>query len=299
MSVRDLRRRTLPLTVCLAVGLLIVAVLALGALRPTTGPAPAGEAAAPAAAPMADGPVSFNIATFNILSSWHTRPGRGEAWMAPGPMRAHLAAEAIRLYDLGVVGLQEVDMDQIGVLAAELPNYAFWAGSSEGHAGVNTNLAWDTRRFTKTADGLLWVEFLSQRRANPYVRLRDNATGRQFWVMDVHNTPKRGGDPRLTEERKRQVAAEVTRIRTLQGTGLPVFLVGDLNDKDYTYCQFVTKTQLRSVLGYPGGCELPRGSHIEWIFGTKTTWSNYKYDRAAMLTRITDHPIMAATATLQ
>lgn len=265
----------------------------------TTGAVTTGAVSTGAATVDAAAKVSFRIGTFNILSSWHTRVGRGEAHMAPGPMRAHLAAEAIRAYAAPVVGFQEIDMDQIGVLDAEMPDYNFYPGSSLGASGVMNNIAWDTRRFQRIAGGYLRLEFLGQMRAVPWIRLKDRPTGRQFWVMNVHNSPNRGGSQTYEAERRRQLAAEIAKLQELHKTGYPVFLTGDLNDKQYTYCQIVTKTALRAPQGGNGSCTLPPNSHIEWIFGARADWSNFKYDRGPLVRRVTDHPVMFATATLR
>lgn len=246
-------------------------------------------------------PVTFRVGTFNVLGSWHTRAGNAASYDAPGPMRAHLAAEAVRIYKPGVVGFQEAEPDQVPVMAAELPHYDFWPGLRYDWEGVRNNVAWDNRRFSLDAANYITISFLGQRRFLPHVRLRDKATGRLFWVMNAHNTPKRGSDSWGFEERKAQLDAEITQLRKLEATGLPVVFVGDLNDRTYTYCQIVSRTTLRAVQGYPGGCTLPANTHIDWIFGsaTKIEWSDYKYDRGALVGEVTDHHVAWATATLR
>lgn len=246
-------------------------------------------------------PITFRIGSFNILGSWHTRSGHGASYEAPGPMRAHLAAEAIRIYQPGVVGFQEAEPDQVPVMAAELPQYDFWPGLRQGWEGVRNNIAWDNRRFTMVAAGHTEITFLGQRRFLPHLRLQDKATGRLFWVMNAHNTPKRGSDSWGFDERKAQLDKEIAQLRKLEATGLPVFFVGDLNDRTYTYCQIVSRTTLRAPQGYPGGCTLPQNTHIDWLFGSasKVGWSDYKYDRGALLRQVSDHHVTWATATLR
>ena len=60
----------------------------------------------------------------------------------------------------------------------------------------------------------------------------------------------------------------------------------------------MTKTRVHAPQGYPGGCTLRAGAHIEWIFGSRTAWSGFKYDRGPLSSRVTDHHVMFATATL-
>lgn len=248
----------------------------------------------------ADVPVQVRIGTFNILSSWHTRVGRGEAWMAPGPMRAHLAAEAVRLYDADVVGFQELDADQMGPMPTALPDYAFYPGNSLGAKGVNNTIGWNKTKFDRVSGGYFTVVFLGEDRHVPFVKLRHKATGQEFWVLNTHNTPKRGGDPRLTKEREKQVAQEIAKVKQLQKDGLPVLMTGDLNDKDWTYCQIVTQTSLRPAQGFPGGCKLPNPSRIDWVFGSRVSWQpGATFDRGPLVSRVTDHHVMFATATLR
>lgn len=280
-----------------ALALVLLAGLGVTSAGPTsaTGPAESAKAAVT--------PISFRIGSFNILGSWHTRAGHAVSYEAPGPMRAHLAAEAIRIYAPGVVGFQEAEPDQVPVMAAELPQYDFWPGLDFGWEGVRNNIAWDNRRFTLVAHNKIVITFLGQTRYLPYIRLQDKATGRQFWVMNAHNTPKRGSDSWGFEERKAQLDAEIAKLRELEATGLPVFFVGDLNDRIYTYCQVVSRTTLRAPQGYyppPNDCDLPPNTHIDWIFGSagKVGWSDYKYDRGALVAQVTDHHVTWATATL-
>lgn len=250
--------------------------------------------------------ISFRIGSFNVLGSWHTRPGRGAANYAPGPLRSHWAAEAVRLYRPGVVGLQEIEYDQISVLAAELPDYSFYPGKSLGDSGVRNNIMWANSRFAKTGQGYIVLPFLGLRRSIHYVKLKDRASGREFWVMNVHNSPNRGGSQTNEDERRSQVRTEVAKLRELgrdvdaAGRPLPVFLVGDMNDKAWTYCYVVDNTDLEASQGRrtPGSCTLPPNSHIEWIFGSRSTFTNYKYDRGPLLQRISDHHITFATAKL-
>lgn len=248
--------------------------------------------------------ISFRIGSFNVLGSWHSRPGRGAANYAPGPLRSHWAAEAVRAYRPGVVGLQEIEYDQISVLAAELPDYSFYPGKSLGDSGVRNNIMWENGRFTKTDQGYIVLPFLGLRRSIHYVKLRDRPSGREFWVMNVHNSPNRGGSQTNEAERRSQVRTEVAKLRELgrdvdaAGRRLPVFLVGDMNDKAWTYCYVVSNTDLEAAQGRTGSCTMPPNNHIEWIFGSRSTFTNYKYDRGPLLQRISDHHITFATAKL-
>lgn len=297
LAVRTNGPRNLRRAVVGALALALLAGVGVTSAGPTSATGP-GESAKAAVAPL-----SFRIGSFNILGSWHTRAGNGVSYEAPGPMRAHLAAEAIRLYAPGVVGFQEAEPDQVPIMAAELPDYDFWPGLELDWEGVRNNIAYDNRRFTRTAQGTIPITFLGQRRQLPFIRLQDRATGRQFWVMNAHNTPKRGSDSWGFEERKAQLDAEITQLGKMQATGLPVFFVGDLNDRIYTYCQIVRRTTLRAPQGYyppPNDCDLPPNTHIDWIFGSasQVAWSDYKYDRGALVAQVTDHHVTWATATL-
>ena len=244
-------------------------------------------------------PMTFRVGTFNVLGSWHTRPGRDAHEFGPGPMRAHWAAEVTRIYAPGVMGLNEIEPDQISVMAAELPQYSFYPGTSLGDPGVRNSVMWDNRRFTRTGQGYFSEPFVDVVRYNIYVRLRDNTTGRQFWVLNVHNSPNRGGSQTFEAQRRRQLRDEVVKVNQLDDSNLPVLLIGDMNDRDYTHCYIVSHSNMRPVQGGGNSCSLPPNSHIEWIFGSRRiTWSDFKYDRGPLVAKTSDHHIMLATATI-
>ncbi|MGZ4437542.1 MAG: endonuclease/exonuclease/phosphatase family protein [Nocardioidaceae bacterium] len=237
----------------------------------------------------------FNLATFNILGSQHTGPNSG---YAPGTTRARWAAQLLLDRRVGVVGFQEIQPDQLSVVRARLGRkFATFPGTSMGYQGVPQNVMWSRGRWTKTADTTVTVPFLGQQRIQPAVRLRNKVTGRQIWVINAHNAP-RGRQA----ERDVAVAREAALVRRLSQHGLPVFLVGDLNETQPAFCTLTATTALLSPAGGSndeGYCQPPAQMRIDWIFGTGTDFSGYLVDRSAEVARITDHPVLFTRAILR
>jgi hypothetical protein len=198
-----------------------------------------------------------------------------------------------------VLGTQETEFDQLDVMQAELPGYTFFPGDSSDQTSVRTNLAWDNTRFTMVSSGYITVSFVGLRRIDPYVQLQDKATGRKFWLFNLHNSPNRGSAGTFEGERRAQLTAEVNKVNQLVKSA-PVFLIGDFNDHNYTYCRITGSTPLRAAQG--GGvnpCQLPSWHRIDWIFGAGvTSWAGASQDRGPLVARATDHHVLSATATL-
>lgn len=244
-------------------------------------------------------PLTVKLMTYNVLGSSHTTAHGDEPQYGPGSERAHWAAEVVRMYAPDVFGTQETEFDQLNVLENELPNYTFFPGKASTEPGVRTNLAFDNTRFTMVASGYITVQFVGLTRTDPYVELQDKATGRRFWLFNVHNSPNRHAAGTFEAERRAQLAAEVKVVNQLVKSA-PVFLIGDFNDHNYTYCTLTGNTALRAAQG--GGvspCSLPSWSAIDWIFGTGVkTWTDVHRDRGPLVARSTDHHIFVATATI-
>ena len=261
--------------------------------------AKAEAAASTRRALLAATPITIKLLTFNVLGSSHTTAKGDKPSYGPGTQRAHFGAQVVRSYAPDLLGTQETEFDQLGVLQAELPDYTFFPGKSSNEAAVRTNLAWKSSRFSMVASGYITVKFVGLTRTDPYVQLQDKATGRKFWFMNVHNSPNRGSAGTFEGERRAQLTAEVNKVNELRKSG-PVFLIGDFNDHDYTYCRITGSTPLRAAQG--GGvnpCRLPSWHRIDWIFGAGvSSWSGASQDRGPLVARATDHHVLTATATL-
>jgi endonuclease/exonuclease/phosphatase family metal-dependent hydrolase len=241
-----------------------------------------------------DTPVQIRMAVFNILGSNHTGPG---SRYASGRTRAGWAAGVVDDFD--VVGFSEIQVDQLGVMNSSVGgSFDFYPGTALGNAGVPTNLMWRASRFEMVDAGSVSIPFVGQRRLMPYVRLRDKASKKEFWVMNAHNAP-RGRQ----SERDAAVSIEISKLRELVATGLPVFFMGDLNEKATVFCKVTGALPMAAANGGStgGGCSMPGGAKIDWIFGTtaQVSFSGYSQTKGGIISRITDHHLVSATASVK
>lgn len=242
-------------------------------------------------------PFSFTYSTFNILGSNHTAPGSDADEYAPGRIRTEWAVDAINAHRVDIVGFSEIQRDQLTrFLATTRGSYDVWPGEALGGGGVPTTLAWRKDRFTAVTKTSITIPFVGQQRPQPVVRLREKATGREFWVINAHNSPND-----MQAERDAAMRIEIAKIKELRTTTkLPVFFGGDLNEKANALCKVTSQTDL--VAASPSGnwdsCTGWSGMRIDWIFGSNVTFSGYVADRSPLITRITDHAMIVARATV-
>lgn len=233
----------------------------------------------------------FKLATFNILGSQHTR-GRGG--FAPGTSRARWTAGAITQRGIDVIGLQEVQRDQLRVLRKNLKGYRIWPGTSLGNQGVRLQIAFRTKQFALVKHGSVMTRFHRQTRPIPWVKLRDRRTDRRIYVVDVHNSPKG-----LEGERDSATRKQVRLVNRLRTRGNPVFLAADANEKREFYCKLVGRTDLRAANGgkpRARGCRPPqRRLRIDWVLGgRRVDFSHYREDRGPRIRRSSDHELVHA-----
>jgi hypothetical protein len=260
----------------------------LGNGRPTDAKIQVLSAPAPAAQ---RSPYSFRLASFNVLGNGHSRPYAHDDRFGPSRMRAEWTAQALITGRVHVAGLQETTAGQLaGILTAAKGRYASYPGPGRGDRNVESSLVWDSRRFAATRKMTIRTQFIARVLPRPIVKLRDRATGRQFWVMDVHNAP-------WDYQHKRNLATKVQlkKIAELERSGLPVFYVGDFNEKRTILCKVLRRTELASPYGGRlngrGECINPRGRmRVDWIFGSKfVKWSGFSYSKPPLVRLSTDH----------
>ena len=235
---------------------------------------------------------SFDIGTYNSLGSNHTPPGSG--W-APGPVRAGWAAGQIKARGIDVIGMQEVQEDQIRALRGALGGgYTVWPQVSLGRNSYRLQIAFRNDLFEIVDGGSITTVFSTQMRPVPWIKLRHRETGGEFYFVTVHNSPRD-----LEGERDRATAAEIALLRSLLSTGLPVFVVGDMNEREEFFCRVGAATGMVAANGGSatgGGCSVPGPRSIDWMMGGNgTDFSGYVRER---LPDISDHPILHSSVTL-
>ena len=155
----------------------------------------------------------MKVGSFNVLGSQHTaRPGGFE----PGRVRASYTAHLVHEKKIDVIGMQEVQWDQLQVLGRELDDYWIWPYKRLGKAqGLRLQIAYKRSLYEFVEGRKLYTRFDGNTRPIPYVRLRDKASGQEFWFLTFHNS-------RHMAERNGATARLVDLVNELRGTGIPV-----------------------------------------------------------------------------
>lgn len=276
------------------------ALLDRGEVAPRAVPSGAGKLRNKVQELVTEQPYSFTMTTFNILGSQHSAPGGAAAEYAPGRVRTEWAAGLVASYGSSIVGLQEIQGDQLAAMQrATGGRFAFWPGTALGGKGVPQSLMWDTSVWTATYQDSITVPFMGGTRPQPVVRLQHLATGREVYVLNIHNSPKdRQG---REDERDKAEKIEVAAVNTLKKDGIPVFIMGDFNEHEDAFCRFAGEAGMRAANGgsFGGACRPPRPMRVDWIFGTPDVqFSGFRMDTSAAVRRITDHAVLTTTVTV-
>jgi hypothetical protein len=200
-----------------------------------------------------------------------------------------------------VVGFQELQGDQLHTLR-ELTDLEFYPGSELRTGAGQNSVAWDPRVWTAVEKRVVLVPYFRGRPTPmPYVRLRSVATGAETWVANVHNPASIRRHPRQQRFRDRASAVEIGLVnRLVEDTGLPVLLVGDMNEKDEYFCRLTAAAPVIAARGgsnHDGVCRPEDPQAVDWIFGTRDVrFSDYREDRSPLVDRTTDHAVIVARA---
>lgn len=263
----------------------------------------AAPPAVPPAQPTTDAP-GFTLASFNILGANHTRNSKVYATY---PSRFKRAMALLDERGVDVAGLQEMQREQADYFVSEGYSNAWgiYHFDPPGPARDTDNAIIFRKSTMELVQGHTFgvPYFYGTKRAMPAVMLREKATGRTAWFVNVHNpaSSKARGDHAV--HRAEAVRLELQKVSELLTQRRPVFLVGDFNDSELAYCA-ATRNDLMFSPAAPrstnGQCNYSnRFSSIDWIFAAgDVTFSNFNRDKTPRLTFINDHPIILATAFL-
>ena len=290
---RPLSRRPLRLgTTLVAAALLAVTTLAPAGAPATADPDLPTPTLAPTAPASRVTPAArFKISTFNILGSQHTA---GPGGYGPGTRRARITAKLIKRRDIDLIGLQEVQTDQLRVLRHRLPGYRIWPSNRLGGGGVRLQIAFRRSTFKMLDHGKIMTRFDHQTRPVPWALLRSRATGRELYAIDIHNSPQG-----LEAERDAATREEIGLIRRLRSHHKPLFVLGDMNEKAEWFCRVVGRTDVHAANGGHAtrrSCDPPdRPLRIDWIMGGRNThFTGYREFDDARVRRASDHELLRA-----
>lgn len=237
---------------------------------------------------------TVRVGTLNVLGSNHTH--HSKQW-APGVARTAREASAIEARGIDVIGLQEMQTDQIAVLQRDLGAYDMWPATALGPNGYRLQVAWRSDRFELVDTGTIATVFNHIRGVPlPWVELRSRETGGEFYFVTLHNSPRD-----MEGERDAATGTEIGLFNQLLATGLPVVVVGDTNETYEFYCRVAPATGMAALNGssVAGGCRVPHPSGLDWVLGgaRDASFSFSGYHREAM-PGMSDHPIVFGDATI-
>lgn len=243
-------------------------------------------------------PFSVRIASFNILGTQHTAPGgkKPASWPSSAA-RLPGAVAAIKAHKVSAVGLQEVQPDQMAGLLRGT-GFEVYPGPDVDALNRVNPIMWDPAVFEFVSGSTFQMTNGRGTRAQPIVRLRHRATGREFFMVNSH--PPAGRNGSMAAKRMGAFNQLVGVVNSLKAQGLPIVLTGDMNDRAAFFCRVVAPAGLVASVGgsTSGGCRPPAQMPVDWVVATPdVTFSNYVRDTSVPARRISDHYLISATAT--
>ena len=246
-------------------------------------------------------PVSFRVASFNVLGDSHTGPGGNKpAFYPDGSARIDMAISTLRNNGIDVVGFQEFESTQHNMFSARAGEYSLYPGLSLGTKSVRFNIAWRSSMFSLVEAHTLSIPYAGGSRIEmPVVLLESTSTGRRAWFANFHNpadTPNLGNNGRWRAEAAGIEIAHLTALR--QDGDYPVIVTGDFNERAEIFCRFTAGGVFSAAAGGSTGpaCAPPSSMQVDWIFGsTGVTFDDYAVTDTG---RASDHAMVQAGVTL-
>lgn len=239
----------------------------------------------------------FVVASFNTLGASHTPAGA----RYPGySYRTPRQVTMLQNYNVDVVGLQEFESSQRSLfLATAGDTYGIWPAEQTKYSANSIIWRNSTMEFVSgTTFGIPYFE--GRIWQMPVALLKDRATGRTAYFIDVHNPasiPKYGDQSKW---RHQAIAIERAKVQELRATGRPVFLVGDFNDRADAFCPLTEGKLMISANSIPSmTCALPKTLWIDWVYAAgPARFTQWVKDMTPKEQKISDHPIILTRAYL-
>ncbi|CAN5324226.1 hypothetical protein BH09ACT12_BH09ACT12_18460 [soil metagenome] len=235
-------------------------------------------------------PLNFRLASMNTLGNHHTHPFADADRFGPSRVRADWTSQMLVNNGIQVAGIQEQDAGQLAaIVSGSEGRFASFPEPSAGDLGVESTILWDTTDFEALETRVVQMQFIARVLPRPIVKLRQISTGQEFYVMAVHNAPND-----YQAKRNKATKVQLKEIQKLEETGLPVFYVGDMNEKKTIFCKTLQRTGLVSASGGrlkpDGTCVTPRTMRVDWIFGPEATqWGGFEFTKPPLARLSTDH----------
>jgi len=240
--------------------------------------------------------LDFTLTTFNMLGSSHTAGGGKRPGMASGRVRAGRAAVLLNRHSTDVAGFQEMQGDQLAAMQRQT-GMDFYPGFSLRRRDSENSIGWRRDLFVAVERHTVNIPYFNgSARAMPYVRLKNLDSGLEAWFANFHNPADTSRFHRQQRYRDRATSIEVSLANRLIRTGIPVFITGDMNERDSYFCRMTAGAPMVAARGgtHNGGCQPGNPRAVDWIFGSQgVTFSNYQEDRSRLVDITTDHPVVS------
>jgi hypothetical protein len=240
-------------------------------------------------------PFDVTVGTFNVLGSQDTTPKGEKPNFPPASVRSPAAAALMIKHGVDIIGTQEDQADQLNVFEART-GFAAYPGFAWGSAETDNSILYNPQKFEFVSGSKFIIPFMGRPRPQPILRLRDRATGREFYVVNTHPSAH---DGKYLVERRHGEDVLISVLRSLEATGLPVIVTGDMNDREIFYCRVAPAAALVASSGgsYGDGCHPPpQPEPVDWVLGHGVTWTGYWRDTTPVTRKVSDHFIVSATA---
>ncbi|HSX67657.1 endonuclease/exonuclease/phosphatase family protein [Nocardioides sp.] len=259
-------------------------------MRQVSGPPPAHD-------------LAVRVATFNLLGASHTIGPHRRKNYAVGIQRVPGQVAMLESKGVTVAGFQEFQRSQVQRFReVTRGQWALHPGMSQGPWLAENSVGWRKDTWQPVETHIIDIPyFAGHPRGMAYALLQHRQTGHRIWIANFHNPANIGGD--FARFRAQAVQIEVALAKRLRATGIPVVFTGDMNDRSAFACPFTAGSGMHSADGThtdaKGRCRTASRLEIDWILGSRqVTFSQFEVDNSSRGQRLTDHPLITATATL-
>lgn len=247
-------------------------------------------------------PTEFRVSTFNVLGDSHTAPGGDRKGWASGTKRMGWAVQLLTEADVDVVGFQEFQVPQYDAFQTlTAGGFGVYPGLDQGRRPVQNSIAWRADTWELVEAHMVQIPyFQGNLQPMPYVLLRNIASGRQVWFVNVHNPADKFGNAKRWRRQATQIESDLST--QLHADGTPVVLTGDMNDREPAFCALTASSPLHAANGgsTATGCTPPVQPAVDWVFGSEDiNFLSYVKDQVGLVRRTTDHPFVYAAAHIE
>lgn len=232
------------------------------------------------------GASTAKVASFNVLGASHTAAGGNKPEYKSGVDRVPGMVDQLKKHNVEIAGLQEFQDSQQDAFKKAAPGYALFGDK-------DNFVTWKTDRYETVDQKLFDIPYFEGNiRKMPAVKLKDKQTGKEVWVISVHNPADTKDHPKNAANRAEAIKRERAFIEDLKKSGVPVIITGDFND-DAEARNGMTAGGLTHVADPKGDAR-----NIDWVFGTSgVQFGATTRDTSPRDSKVSDHPIVVTTAT--